>query len=229
MSATLVDKIYEYIHEDIISWRLRPGHRLHIAQLADQYKVGPGPVREALSRLLATGLVIAISQRGFRVATVSDTDLKDVYHTRAQIEATALRLSIERGDDKWEANLIASYHRLAKFEHDQTIKSTEDYNAWEERHRSFNQALMSACGLQYLLRIQERLYQLTERYRRIWLISGIEKAKKLVYAKKQKDVLDAALAHDSTRATELLFKHYENAVAVIESYFQQNHLFDEQE
>jgi GntR family carbon starvation induced transcriptional regulator len=225
MGETLVDKIYEQIHEDILSWRLKPMQRLHIAQLAEHFNIGPGPVREALSRLIATGLVIVISQRGFRVAAVSKDDLNDVYMTRAEVEAIALRLSIERGDDQWEADLIASYHRLAKFEQEQTIKSLQDYKEWELRHRGFNLALLNACGLSYLLDIQNRLYDLTERYRRSWLNAGIEKSKKLVYAKKQKDIMDAALSRDAKRASELLFRHYESAVAVMESYFAQNHLF----
>src|SRR5579862_2721505 len=112
MTKTFVDKIYEYLQEDIISNRLLPGQRLHIIQLAEQYQVGPGPIREALSRLLATELVVSISQKGFRVSAISQADLNDIYKTRAHIECLALRLSIEQGNDDWEANILAAYHRL---------------------------------------------------------------------------------------------------------------------
>jgi len=222
MTETAVDKIYELIQEDIISNQLLPEQRLHIAQLAEQYKVGPGPVREALSRLLATELVVTISQKGFRVAGLSQADLHDIYQTRTHIECLALKLSIENGNDAWEANILAAYHRLAKFESEHIIKNTDDYKAWESRHREFNLALINACGLQHLLRIQSQLYNLTERYRRQWLLTGIKKIDGLSYAKEQKKIMDAALARNTEAATKLLHKHYDNAVKVIEIFFIEN-------
>jgi GntR family carbon starvation induced transcriptional regulator len=228
MTKTFVDKIYEYLQEDIISNRLLPGQRLHITQLAEQYEVGPGPIREALSRLLATELVVSISQKGFRVSAISQADLNDIYKTRAHIECLALRLSMEQGNDDWEANILAAYHRLTKFETDHKIKNAEDYKEWENRHRSFNLALINACGLKHLLRIQNQLYNLTERYRRQWLIAGIKQVDGLPYAKEQKKIMDAALARNVETATKLLLKHYENATKVIELYFIENKLFKEQ-
>lgn len=226
MSKILVDEIYESIQEEIISNKLLPGQRLHIAQLAEQYNVGSGPVREALSRLLSTELIIAISQKGFRVAPISRSDLRDIYKTRVHIEALALRLSIENGDDTWEAGIIAAHHRLVKFESECKINKPEDYKEWESRHRAYNLALINACGLTYLLRIQHQLYNLTERYRRQWLMAGIKKIDGLPYAKDQKKIMDATLARDTTLATKLLLKHFESAIGIIESYFIKNNLFN---
>lgn len=227
MTETFVDKIYESIQEDIISNRFIPGQRLHIGQLAEQYNVGPGPIREALFRLLATELVVAISQKGFRVAAISQADLNDIYKTRAHIECLALRLSIEHGNDEWEANILSAYHRLAKFESEHTIKKMEDYKEWEIRHRAFNIALLNACELKHLLRIQDQLYNLTERYRRQWLIAGIKRIDGLPYAKEQKKIMDAALSRNVETATKLLYKHYENAVKVLELFFKKNNLFNQ--
>lgn len=219
MHKTAVDKIFQLIQEDIIDNRLLPGQRLHIAQLADQYNVGPGPIREALSRLLATELVVAISQKGFRVASVSAADLNDIYKTRAHIECLALQLSIANGNDTWEANIIAAYHSLSKFEAEYKILSSDDYQEWERRHRNFNLALINACGLQHLLRIQGQLYNLTERYRRQWLLTGINMPDGVPYAKEQKKIMDAALARNAKAATKLLHKHYDKAVNIIEQFW----------
>jgi GntR family carbon starvation induced transcriptional regulator len=205
--------------------RLLPGQRLHIAELAAEYGVGPGPIREALSRLISTELVTVLSQRGFRVAEVSKDELYDIYQTRAHIEALALRLSIEKGDDAWEANIIASHYKLTKFESEHPVRSPGDYREWELRHRAFNLALIEACDLKHLLRAQQHLYCLTERYRRQWLLAGSLHPTGLSYAKGQKKIMDAALARDADLAVHLLHKHFENAVKVIELYFQENLTF----
>jgi len=226
MATTLTDSIYNHIQEDIISGALEPGQKLHIAQLAQKYDVGLSPIREALSRLLASELVVAMSQRGFIVAPVSSVDLHDVYQTRAYIETTALTLAIERGDDAWEASIVASFHSLSKFETQQIFTSPEHYQEWETRHRAFNLALISACGLNYLLNTQQRLYQLTERYRRKWVHAGIKHPKGLQHAKEQKIIMDAVLARNTKLATQLLFQHYEKAADLIESYFAKHDLFN---
>jgi hypothetical protein len=69
---------------------------------------------EALSHLLAEGLVLLEQQRGYAVAPVSLDDLHDVTATRRYIDSLALRRSIERGDLEWEARIVASFHRLSK-------------------------------------------------------------------------------------------------------------------
>ena len=85
------------------------GQKLHIAGLAKQFSVSLAAVREALSRLVADGLVQASDQRGFRVSPVSLADLDDVTQTRIDIEGLALRRSIERGDQAWLASVKSAF------------------------------------------------------------------------------------------------------------------------
>ena len=166
-----------------------------------------------------------LARKVLEVAALSCADLHDIYKTRAHIETLALRLSIEQGNDAWEADMIAAYHRLVKFESVHEIQNIEDYKEWELRHRMYNLALINACGLTHLLRIQQQLYNLTERYRRQWLIEGMKQIDGLPYAKEQKKIMDAALARDVPLAIKLLYKHFEKAAAIIESYFIKNNLF----
>ena len=95
---SLTSAVQERLRADILSTRLLPGQKLHIAGLAKQFSVSLAAVREALSRLVADGLVQASDQRGFRVSPVSPADLRDVTQTRVDIEGLALRRSIEHGD-----------------------------------------------------------------------------------------------------------------------------------
>ena len=67
-ATTLADRAAQVVGEEILSGRLAAGSRLHIRQLAERTGIGPTPLREGLSRLLARGLVVAVEQRGFRVA-----------------------------------------------------------------------------------------------------------------------------------------------------------------
>src|SRR5882762_3128528 len=83
---TLTSAICERLRKDILSARLPPGQKLNVAHLSKGFGVSLAATREALSRLVADGLVQAADQRGFRVSPVSPADLRDVTQTRVATE-----------------------------------------------------------------------------------------------------------------------------------------------
>ena len=99
---------YPALKRDILRGVFAPGEKLLMSALKARYGLGVGPLREALSQLVAEHLVVAISQRGFRVAPMSLAELADIYDARAHLEAMILGLAIARGDDAWEAQIVAS-------------------------------------------------------------------------------------------------------------------------
>src|ERR1700693_2476045 len=86
---SLTSAVLECLRADILSAKLIPGQKLHIAGLAKQFSVSLAAVREALSRLVADGLVQASDQRGFRVSPVSPADLWGGTQTRGDIAGFA--------------------------------------------------------------------------------------------------------------------------------------------
>src|SRR3569833_1439161 len=74
---SLTSAVQERLRADILATRLLPGQEQHLAGLAKQFAVSLAAVREALSRLVADGLVQASDPRGFRVRPVSRADLAD--------------------------------------------------------------------------------------------------------------------------------------------------------
>jgi DNA-binding GntR family transcriptional regulator len=74
---TLAEKAYETLHTAIITGALRPDARLPIEELAEYLDMSPMPIREAVRRLDAVGLVDNIPHRGARVRGLSVTDLAE--------------------------------------------------------------------------------------------------------------------------------------------------------
>src|SRR5258707_15100004 len=115
-SRTLAEAVYKQLRQNILSGELKAGSKLRFSDLKVSYRASTSTLRESLSRLAADCLVTAIGPRGFRVASVSLTELWDITAMRPDVEASALSESIDRGGDAWEANIIASLHRFQKFE-----------------------------------------------------------------------------------------------------------------
>lgn len=83
---------YSLILEAIDRGDIRPGQRLVETELAERLGVSRTPVREALSRLEAQG-VVAREGRGLRVATLDHDQLGELYEVRGVVEGLAARLA----------------------------------------------------------------------------------------------------------------------------------------
>ncbi len=207
---TLSGVMFERLRGDILACRLLPGVKIRINDLAESSEVSLGAVREALSRLGAEGLVIAESQKGYRVAPLSVEDLRDLTVARVEIERITLSLSIAQGDIEWETNLVGAWHRLSKFS-ERLIEDPDVAEQWATAHAAFHQALVAACGSNKLLQIRSQLYQQSERYRRF---SGVVARERNVSAEHQR-IFEATLARDAAAATEAIADHLRFTTEVI--------------
>jgi DNA-binding GntR family transcriptional regulator len=192
---------------DILNGHLAPGTKLRLQTMCDAYHVSMSPLREALACLAGRGLVVQEGQRGFRVAQASANDLHDVTETRVSIETTALRFSIERGDDAWEAAVLGAHHRLSRRPRSEKLLIDE---AWEELHRGYHMALIAACGLPRLLAVCTMLHDHFDRYRRLAVLHG---GRHPALKSSHGAIVKAALAKDVEQAGRLLAAHIRESAA----------------
>src|SRR5262249_26966047 len=136
---------------------LRPGTRLPIEELAEVLEMSPMPIREAVRRLDAAGLVENIPHRGARVTELSVTDLYEVYDARLALELLAIRRAAERFEPTAEA---AAQHRL-----DELNRMSDDNSAaTSSAHAAFHFALYDAADSAWLLRLIRPVWETAERY-----------------------------------------------------------------
>jgi GntR family carbon starvation induced transcriptional regulator len=202
---TLVERAYLGLRHDVICGKLAPGERLRVEHLKDQYDVGAGTLREALSLLVSDALVTSEGQRGFRVAPISLADLEDVTNTRVMLETEALRQSIRHGDVQWEAALTASYQRLTQTE------THNMYNAepsqWEQRNKAFHEALIAAHDSPWVKYMLSILYRHGERYRNInWRLTAAHATERDVH-QEHESIFQAAINRQEARAALALEAH----------------------
>src|ERR1035441_529118 len=107
-------ELYRRLRDDILRCHLRPGTRLLFRTLRADYAAGLSQLREALMRLASEDLVILENNKGFRVAPVSPEELLDITTVRCELEAIAVRMAVEKGDLRWESNIVALHHELTR-------------------------------------------------------------------------------------------------------------------
>jgi DNA-binding GntR family transcriptional regulator len=93
-SSTYAETVYQVLRDEIVSGVLRPGDRLAETGIAARMGTSQGPIREALARLRAQGLIQVFPHRGSFVAELTLEEAKDIYSTRAILERRALELAL---------------------------------------------------------------------------------------------------------------------------------------
>jgi GntR family carbon starvation induced transcriptional regulator len=200
---TLSERAATILERDILAGRLKPGSRLAITELVQHYDIGATPLREGLSRLVSRGLIVAIGQRGFRVASVSRDDLADITRLRVVVEVEALRLAMENGGDAWEANILSALHQLRRHIERIGIKFREGAEDFDALHKGFHTSLLQACGSMRLLAAHSDLYDQAYRYRRV-MMRGFDDGARFVDV--HRELAERVIARDAT-AQAMLAAH----------------------
>lgn len=215
--------VLQRMRADIISCNLKPGAKLRFEGLREMYSVSFSTLREALSRLVAEGLVIAEDQRGFIVAPVSTADLNDLTYVRVLVERECICLAIRNGDDAWEASIIGAFHRMDRL---QTRLGSNYFlsDDWSKLHGEFHLSVVAACGSPNLLEIRQKLFERAHRYRRMssqfrtkWRAKDVE----------HKMIMDAVVGRDAGKAQELIERHIRETTENVIKHA--GHLFVKQE
>ena len=204
--TTLQTRVLTQIRADIVDCQLMPNERLTLEALRERYGAGFSPIREALMRLAAEGLVRLEQNKGFRVASVSRDSLDDLMQARIEIENIALRWSIENGSVAWEADLLAAFHRLSRRSKSRRNQNGAISAEWSKEHRAFHHALVAACNSPTMLAIRENLFDKAERYVALSIASKSPPRNDVA---EHEGIMQAALARNVGRALAANREHIE--------------------
>jgi DNA-binding GntR family transcriptional regulator len=149
--VSLAARAYETLLTAIVTGSLAPGERIRDADLAEQLQTSRMPVREALKRLEAEGLVETVPNRETRVAPVRAERAAQAFPVIAALHALAARLGVPAltaGDDDRMRSLDRERARALK---------RGDVIAAIELDDAFHGVLLEAAGNDELIRALERL------------------------------------------------------------------------
>ncbi len=199
--TTRANETFQSLRAGILSGTIPAGARMRTNELCVRFDVSLGAVREALSQLLAQGLVVSEAHRGFMVSPVSAEDLLDLTRVRIHVENLCLTWAIQAGTVEWESTIIASMHRLSRThrlgEHGRPSEE------WTDAHNKYHLALLSTCDSPRLMQIRHQLYEQSERYRNLELSLPSNRNPEAEHQR----LAEAALARDVALATRCMTEH----------------------
>lgn len=202
IERTLADRVAAELHRLILQGTYASGEALRIHDLARRFDTSSMPVREALRRLAALGLVDLVPHRGARVVELSRLDLEDTFRTRLALEPLAIAEAAKKFTDEQAARAATALHRH------ETLLSTGDVDGARTAHTEFHFLLYEASGSRWLLRAIEPVWQNTERYR----FSSNDSRSVERSSREHANILEACRVHDSQRAKKAIREHLNGAL-----------------
>src|SRR4051795_13670886 len=128
--GTKADELALELEQAIVRGELAPGQVLRQEELSERYGVSRTPVREALRRLAALGLVSFEPNRGVRVRTLSRDELREAFLVRAELESLATELAVPRMTEDDLAELEEAEARFSEATQALRARPREDVDRW---------------------------------------------------------------------------------------------------
>jgi DNA-binding GntR family transcriptional regulator len=197
-NLTLWQRVYDHLRTEIFEGRLEPGTELIEVALAGQLGVSRGPLREAIGRLAAEGLVTVSPRRGAVVRSLSKEEFLHLYQVREALERMAVQLAVPRLTEE-------QFEGLAELNEAMEAHATRNkVDAFFEANLAFHARLLEASGNAKLQELYRQLLDQLGRYRlrSLALRGNLQRS-----VSEHKAILRAARRGDAERAAQLMAEH----------------------
>jgi DNA-binding GntR family transcriptional regulator len=195
---TAASRAYQAIRDLILRCGLAPGAPINERALMEETAIGRTPIREALLRLSAEGLVI-FSGQGIHVAPVTFENIRSLYTARLHAERLAWQLWLRAADREQVSRLSAAFDTAAE------LAQRDDEEGLVELDFKFHSQVYEECGNVFLT---GHLYNLTGLSFRLWFLANPhQRDHHLITARSHGPIIEAVQARDAERLDREVSHH----------------------
>ena len=215
LRTSAAEAVTNQLRRELLDGTIAAGVRILPKDLAARFAVSIVPVREALRRLEAEGLVVTSPQRATFAADVGLEDLAGVYDLRRIVEPELAGRAVQVATEEDQAKCRAAVDALLR---------AEPYSSeFFEAHRDFHWRLLAPAASPVARRILDRLWQSVDRYmahaaKNVPEVSGADYIRK--FHSEHATLAKAFEAGDEPRLRELLVAHLTNTESSLKHAYQ---------
>lgn len=205
-TVTKAEKVYQLIHESIMSGELPPRSKIVISRVASEFGVSNIPVREAIKQLEVEGLVEIKPHVGVYVATFDAQLIRELYPLRMLMEGYAARLSAERCTPTDIKRFRSHIKTMEK-----AIRSGDMINMGRLNH-DFHLDIYRVGGNQRLLGYIDDMWQKTAMAH---IVFRLEPTRAKASNKEHIAIIDAIEQGDGNLAEKLVVEQNQRSMAIL--------------
>lgn len=210
---TSVDDIFDHLHAEILSLRLRPGDKISEAEIAAKFGVSRQPVRDAFNRLATIDLLMIRPQRATEVKRFSMRGIVKARFVRAAIEKEILIRAAQHCNDAGAAALQASL--IAQ----EQANAAQDVDAFGRLDYEFHETLCHIAQADFAFDV---ILAEKAKVDRLCTLSLSKGARIPELIEDHREIADAVKAHDAERAVTAGMRHLSRLDATIDQISRSN-------
>jgi DNA-binding GntR family transcriptional regulator len=204
--STFASIVTERLRAAIVNGSLTPGSQLSEVELAENFGVSRGPVREALQRLIQEGLLLSEPHRGVFVPVLTNDDVVDIYLAREALESAAIRSIVANNTSASTSQALDEFVKLME-----EAEAAGDWEAVGNFDLEFHVALVEASGSQRLQRMFSTV--MSETRLCLGVLTTADARADLVQEHRQ--ICDLMQEGKIEQALAVLGKHFDDAVVTL--------------
>jgi DNA-binding GntR family transcriptional regulator len=198
------DSTYARLRAAIVEGRYAPGERLIEVKLASELEASRGPIREALRRLDAEGLVVHERNRGAIVRPLTLAEVIDQYELRGRLEAYAAELAAQRATDDELSRLRTAADTFTTVRTDGAGDGIAGVRRLNDANRALHDMILEAAHHTRLSTLVGRTVDLPLVFRAFNRFGDAERERSDMF---HHWIVEAIVARDATRASRLMAEH----------------------
>ena len=206
--AALHEHVAQRLRTMLVEGRIAPGAKLNERELTEILQVSRTPLREAIKRLAAEGLVELVPNRGAIAVSLSENDVRDTFEVMAGLEAMSGELAAQRITAEELAEIKAmQFEMMAAY-------TRRDLSGYYRLNSLIHEAINAAAKNPVLTATYN---QVNARLQALRFRSNQDGVKWSRAVKEHEKMIDALAAHDGAAMRELLMNHlYKKRDVVLE-------------
>jgi DNA-binding GntR family transcriptional regulator len=219
---TKTDAVCVFLREAIITGRFKAGYRITQQELAEMLKISPTPVREALHKLDAQGILTYIPHHGAQVATPDRQMINEIYLLRANLESLAIQEAVKTINWKTISCLEEISREIIPNLLGKCLEE-EDFTPYRDANYKFHKAIYSSSKMVIVPELIDNLWARSMAPDELFLFNikrsgeGITEHLEIIQALKEEDGLKASnLLKTHIDRTRLAYLEYLDSIDVKE-------------
>ena len=202
----VADTVYDLLKEMIFDWRLTPGQKINISNLSKEMNISSIPLREALSRLHSTKLVIFEPNKGYRVSEIlDDNEMLQLLEARILIEKHAVVNIIRNNSTQITEKLIEITKEMTRLNVSESYKGVLKFVHLDQQ---FHSALLKEANNTFLLEAFEGMYSHFHIARFYRVRGGVDQAEA---TEEHLEIVESIKTRDIYRAEMAIQNHIKDA------------------
>lgn len=197
------DVIHETLRQAIFEGKLKAGERLVESDLAEKMNVSRTPVREAIRKLEAEGLVEHLPRKGAEVREFTQAEIVEIYSIRRALEALAITYTVKNITEKEIEYLKKLIKKMSK------LTEKNDTENLFDVCQEFNNILMNSCKMPRLIKLINTYQEYLKRFRFVTMASS---ERKQAAQRDHEEILEAIIARDEEWAEKIVKAHLQRAL-----------------